>query len=771
MAYSCPPPVQDPYRPAHCAARPPRLHFHGLAADSARMGSRRLLLGTVGDRVVLNAPHPAHDHRATCKPPVTTVAMALVTLVIEAVSGPGRHRRPGRRTGPSTPPTRPRRTTRRSPTSQVDDSARRVRGSGRRATSGSDAGRHPARHFRGDAADDRQRAVPQHAVQPRRRARRRDGRQKCGLRSEGLRRTASRRTAPGSCIAASPRGATAASSASSSTAARRLICLDAATGTPVETFGDARHRRSQQGLVWRDPQAHYTNTSPPVVYKNLVILGNGVGDRLTYHHDPPGDVRAFDARTGKQVWSFHTIPQRASSATTRGATTRGSSPGHTNVWAPMTLDAARGLVYLPVSTPSNDFFGGATAWRESLRRVARLSRRRDRRSASGTSRSCTTDCGTTIRRRRRTWSRSRSTAGRSTRVVQLTKQGFAFVFDRVTGKPVWPIEERPVPPSDVAGRARVADAAVSDQAAGVHAAGRHARRRVRSDAGAEGGGAGGAEEIPARAAATRRRRLQGTFSGRASSAARTGAAAAFDPDTGMLYVKTSNSPAVLRIVPARRRTAARRVDAEFAGAQANATFAPPAAGGAGAGCRSGGGRRARRCAVCRSSSRPTAMSSAIDLNTGTIAWREPFGDIAVDAQQSGARRRDAARRARRRRRDGRHRHEGRPRDRLVGGDDNALHALDATTGREILERSSCRDAPSATPMTYRTPAGHQFLVIATGSGANAELVALRVNHSGSNFTRSRFTRQKCRALAGKLPARQTCRDDHCAPPPMSFSTS
>jgi quinoprotein glucose dehydrogenase len=61
--------------------------------------------------------------------------------------------------------------------------------------------------------------------------------------------------------------------------------------------------------VWAINKKHYSNTSPPVVYKDLVILGNGVGDRLMYKNDPPGDVRAFNARTGKMAWSFHTIPQ------------------------------------------------------------------------------------------------------------------------------------------------------------------------------------------------------------------------------------------------------------------------------------------------------------------------------------------------------------------------------------------------------------------------------------------------------------------------------
>jgi quinoprotein glucose dehydrogenase len=88
----------------------------------------------------------------------------------------------------------------------------------------------------------------------------------------------------------------------------RLLCLDAATGQLVTSFGDHGVVDLSQGLVWPVNKLHYTNTSPPIVYKNLVILGNGVGDRLVYKNDPPGDVRAFHARTGKLVWTFHTVP-------------------------------------------------------------------------------------------------------------------------------------------------------------------------------------------------------------------------------------------------------------------------------------------------------------------------------------------------------------------------------------------------------------------------------------------------------------------------------
>src|SRR5206468_2316057 len=131
-----------------------------------------------------------------------------------------------------------------------------------------------------------------------------------------------------------------------------------------------------EGLVWAINKKHYSNTSPPVVFKDLVIVGSGVGDRLMYKNDPPGDVRAFNARTGKVARSFHTIPQ----------------PGEVG----------------------NDTGKYDSASRPNLVTSTGVGKKIDA-------------------------------------VVQLTKQGFAYVFDRVTGVPVWPIEERPVPQSDVPG--------------------------------------------------------------------------------------------------------------------------------------------------------------------------------------------------------------------------------------------------------------------------------------------------------------------------------
>lgn len=230
----------------------------------------------------------------------------------------------------------------------------------------------------------------------------------------------------------------------------KLIELDAQTGKPVAQFGDNGVVNLVAGLRWQTDPKRYTNTSPVVIYKDLIIAGNGVGDRLAYKQDPPGDVRAFSARTGKLVWTFHTVPMKGEFGADTWEGNSASYTGHTNVWAPITLDEARGLVYLPVSTPSNDFYGGArlgaNLFAESL---------------------VCLDAATGKRKwhyqiiHHGLWDYDLPSPpelvtihvnGRKIdAVVQLTKTGWAFVFDRVTGKPVWPIEERPVPASDVPG--------------------------------------------------------------------------------------------------------------------------------------------------------------------------------------------------------------------------------------------------------------------------------------------------------------------------------
>ena len=199
-----------------------------------------------------------------------------------------------------------------------------------------------------------------------------------------------------------------------------------------------------EGLPRNADITHATQSSPPVVFRDLVIVGSQVPDRVQLP-DPMGYVQAFDARTGKRVWSFSVIPQ---SATDPGADTWENDSwrnnGHGNVWAPMALDEGRGLLYLPTSTPSSDFYGGArpgaNLFAESL---------------------VCLDAATgkvkwhfqTVHHGLWDWDIPAPPnlvtitvdGRRIDAVAQVTKRGDTFVFDRVTGQPVWPIVERPVP--------------------------------------------------------------------------------------------------------------------------------------------------------------------------------------------------------------------------------------------------------------------------------------------------------------------------------------
>jgi quinoprotein glucose dehydrogenase len=485
----------------------------------------------------------------------------------------------------------------------------------------------------------------------------------------------------------------------------RLISIDTKTGKPDGSFGDNGVVDLSQGLVWQIDKMHYTETSPPVVYKDLVIVGNGVGDRLTYKNDPPGDVRAFDTRTGKRVWSFHTIPQAGEFGNdTWGKDAAGNDSwkftGHTNVWAPFTIDEKRGLVYLPVSTPSNDFYGG----------------NRPGNNLFGESLVCL-DANTGERKwsfqivHHGLWDYDLATAPtlatiivegkKIDAVVQLTKQGFAFVFDRVTGRPIWPIEERPVPASDVPGEHASPTQPFPTKPPAFSPQG------VTLDDAFDL-----TPELKAEAQAEMKKyrlgplftppSLEGTLGRPGVIGGANWGGAAVDPDTGMLYIKTTNSPAIFRVKKADHSAAnprASEVDAEWSGdLGAQATFHG-------------------RLPLTKP---PYGEVSAIDLNQGSIAWRQPFGDwpelrenpvlkgvtlpavLGIGGPQGGIVTKGGLF--------------------FVGGEDTSLHAIDKANGKDLWQ-GPLGARSYGTPMTYRTRSGTQFVVIAAGQGSSAVLVA------------------------------------------------
>jgi len=232
----------------------------------------------------------------------------------------------------------------------------------------------------------------------------------------------------------------------------RLYAIDAATGAPDPRFGTGGSVLLTEGHGRPVSRHEFDQTSPPVVFEDLVIVGSRIPDRVQRKFDPPGTVQAFDVRTGERRWVFFTIPQ---SSDAFGADTWENESwrytGHANVWGFMSLDAERGLLYVPTSTPSSDYWGGrrvgANLFAESLVCL-------DARTGARQWHFQTVHHGV--------WDYDLSAPpnlvtitveGREIdAVAQVAKNGFTYVFDRVTGEPVWPIEERAVDTmSDVPG--------------------------------------------------------------------------------------------------------------------------------------------------------------------------------------------------------------------------------------------------------------------------------------------------------------------------------
>ena len=224
--------------------------------------------------------------------------------------------------------------------------------------------------------------------------------------------------------------------------------IDARTGKSVLTFGNNGLVDLREGLG-RDPRTivRVQPESPGRVFENLILLGSSTGEA---YMSTPGDIRAYDVRTGKIVWSFHTIPHPGEEGYDTWPKDAWTYAGGTNTWGEITVDEKRGIAYFPTGSPTYDYYGadriGSNLFGNCLLALdARTGKRLwhfqmvhhdlwdyDNNAAPQL---------ITVRH-----------DGKLIDAVsQATKQGFLFVFDRVTGKPLWPIEERPVPASRMPG--------------------------------------------------------------------------------------------------------------------------------------------------------------------------------------------------------------------------------------------------------------------------------------------------------------------------------
>jgi quinoprotein glucose dehydrogenase len=236
----------------------------------------------------------------------------------------------------------------------------------------------------------------------------------------------------------------------------RLICLDAKNGIRVPTFGN----NGEVDLKLDDDQEILPDLitgeigiqSAPVVAKDTVIIGAAFREGMTPRsmRNNKGYVRGFDVRTGKRLWIFHTIPKKGEFGYDTWEKGSAEYTGNTGMWTQLTVDEQLGLVYLPVESPTSDFYGG----------------HRPGNNLFGETLVCV-DLKTGERKwhfqlvHHPLWDMDISSApiladitvdGKPVKAVaQPTKQGFLYVFDRVTGKPIWPIPEKPVEVGNVPG--------------------------------------------------------------------------------------------------------------------------------------------------------------------------------------------------------------------------------------------------------------------------------------------------------------------------------
>lgn len=473
----------------------------------------------------------------------------------------------------------------------------------------------------------------------------------------------------------------------------RLWSLDAETGRSDPAFGDGGVVDLTQGLGRYVERKHYSVMSAPSIFEDMVIVGPSIFDGPTHKLMPPGHVRAFDVRTGKQRWIFNTIPQEGEFGVETWENESWKYSGNTNVWTLTSIDPQLGYIYLPTGTPTNDWYGGHrhgdNLFAESLVCL-------DVRTGKRVWHFQMVHHGL--------WDYDLPAApnlidvivdGRPVKAVaQVSKQGFIYVFDRVTGKPVWPIEERPVPQSAVPGERTsptqpfptrpapfetqgISDETLVNFTPEIHAAAKQIVDRYDH----------GALFTPPS--------LRGTINVPAWGGGANWFGAAFDPETGLYYVPSSAYAMVVKLAEPEPGESDFRYTRSWS---VNRVDGP-------------GGLPLLRP--------PYGRISAVDMNSGEYRWQVPHGDgprhklikagIADPGPVGGMGTGPLLTKSLL----------------FLGQDDNGkflLRAFDKATGSVIAE-IPMPSAPTGTPMTY-TAGDRQYIALASGSGKDARIVAV-----------------------------------------------
>lgn len=228
----------------------------------------------------------------------------------------------------------------------------------------------------------------------------------------------------------------------------RLFSIDAISGKQDDSFGNAGWLDLRKGVADKFPDRGYGMTSPPAIYKNLVICGSLTADGEP--QGPFGDVRAFDTHTGKQAWVFHTVAQKGEYGNNTWEGESWKDRAAVNPWSLLSIDVTRGIVFLPLTSPATDFYGGDRKgpglFGDSL--VALDAATGKRLWHFQTIHHDLWDYDLPAQPNLVT---VRHDGKDIPAVAQITKTGFTFIFDRVNGKPLYDIQEVPVPKSEVPG--------------------------------------------------------------------------------------------------------------------------------------------------------------------------------------------------------------------------------------------------------------------------------------------------------------------------------